>query len=100
MDYEAIAGQLLSEAKELKELKGKKLGVSELLPLAVKAAEAYAIGKSLSSADKKGIALAIIKQAAAAAPKTKELKALAAKIDLALLLANSIFGKSWFGKIK
>lgn len=98
MDYEQIADGLLAEAEGLKALKGKKLSVALVLPLALKTVEVYAAGKSLSSKDKREIAKAVIVKALAASGKVPDLDQIVMLVNLAIGLSNSLFGKKWLAK--
>lgn len=94
MDYKKIAKQLITEAKELADLKGKKMDEVEALSLAIKVVEIHAEGKALSSEDKKGIALAIVKELL----KSSAGKKYGLLIGLVVKLLNAIFGKKWVEK--
>lgn len=89
-----LAKQLLSDVKELSELKGKKVDEIQAMSLAIKAVESYSAVEDLSSDDKKALALAIVKEIVEA----KAGKKYGLIISVVVKLLNAVFGKEWLSK--
>jgi len=102
VDHEAIASQIIADAKDLKGAVGsKKMGdINTLLPIVVKAVEAKSLASSMSSEDKKGVAVAILSKLVKVPGIPDELKPLVIGrlVDGAIAVANKLFGKKWFQK--
>lgn len=95
MDHEAIAEQLVSDIQEVKQLKGKKLSLAVVLPHVLKAVETYAMGKSLTSADKRKIAIALILKLLQNSGSIPNVDQITLMVNMAIGMSNCLFGKKW-----
>lgn len=91
-----LAKQLLSDVKELSDLKGKKVDEVQAMSLAIKAVESYSAVEDLSSDDKKALALAIVKEIV----KARVGRKYGLVIGMMVSLINAVFGKNWLSKSK
>ncbi|NLO90579.1 MAG: hypothetical protein GX410_01120 [Elusimicrobia bacterium] len=98
MDYQAMAQEIIDGASELRGLKLKDLkNAQTALPLVLLAVEARGRAKSLTGADKRELAVAVLNRLLDMPYLPEELEAalLRRLVDAAVSALNGISGKRW-----
>lgn len=98
MDYTNMAKEIAAGIPELKGIQLKNLkNIDTVLPLIIKAIEIKSLAEALSSADKRGLTIAIINLYVDIPYVSEEFEALliGKLVDSNINVLNSLIGKNW-----